>query len=275
MTWALAQQGLKTPAKFLLLLLAYRTNPDTETADASIDNLARECGMSRSGAKLAIQKLVDAGVVEVVVRPVAGGKNQPNLYRLNLAHRGHDVTPGRGHVVTPDRGHDVTARAGSNSKTVLTGDGLNFDSWPTKPSEPVLTAWLAHRKKKHADNSDLAMTRMGKELHRAVAIGWTVDEAIEEQVFRGWIALKAEWLNEKPQPVRAGAEGQPPRGSGNHAGNRSGSQGGRQGTSAIERVLGNAASRRGTEATAAERPGPDRSGPDFELRGEMDVDPRR
>jgi hypothetical protein len=269
MTWALAQQGLKTPAKFLLLLLAYRTNPDTETADASIDNLARECGMSRSGVKLAMQKLADGGLVEVVIRPVAGGKNQPNLYRLNLAHRGHDVTPGRGHDVTGDRGHVVTAKAGSNSKTVITGEGLNFDSWPCKPSEPVLIAWLAQRKRKHADNSELAMSRMGKELHRAVAIGWTVDEAIEEQIFRNWTALKAEWLNEKPQPVRAGAEGQPPRGSGNHAGNRNGSQGGRQGTGAIDRVLRNAGAR-AAAATAGDGAGSDRGGHDFELRGEVD-----
>ena len=60
LTWALAQK-LKAPDKLVLLLLAYRVNPDSEVAEPTIDKLATECGMSRSGLKLAMQRLVDAG----------------------------------------------------------------------------------------------------------------------------------------------------------------------------------------------------------------------
>lgn len=280
MTWALAQP-LKAPSKLVLLLLAYRTNPDTETADATIDNLARECGMSRSGLKLAIGKLADAGLVEVLERKIAGGKNLPNLYRLNFADRGHDVTPGRGHDVTAGRGHDVTGKAGSlKDGSTHASAKLDLSTWPEQPDPKYLDAWLEVRKTKRAANTPLAMERMGDQLRRAAEIGWGVDEVLGECVDRGWQGFKAAWIDPKPgkempQPGRAGAraENNYKRGSGQYApGGRSGNGGGRG--SAIERVLRNAGQRRASEAAEGDGPGLDLRDHDFGIRGEVDVDPR-
>lgn len=265
LTWALAQKR-KAPEKLVLLLLAYRVNPDTDVAEPTIDNLASECGMSRSGLKQVLQRLDDAGLLSVEIRKVDGSKNLPNRYRLNYADRGHDVTA-MGPRHDPTRGHDVTAKAGSKARGSNTaGEGLDFSSWPSKPSEPVLVAWLAHRKKKHADNSELAMTRMGNELQGAIAKGWTVDDAITEQIFRNWTGLKAEWLDEKTPPGRAGSGFGTQRGSGNYAQSGQGGKGGDR-RSAIERTLDNAASRRGEAATVAgDGAGLDCGGDGFQLR---------
>lgn len=268
LTWALTQKR-KAPEKLVLLLLAYRVNPDTDVAEPTIDKLATECGMSRSGLKQVLQRLVDADLIAVEIRKADDGKNLPNRYRLSYADaRGHDVTPtAEGPRRDRGRGHDVTTKAKPSSKEFsIAGAGLDFSSWPSKPSEPVLVAWLAHRKKKHADNSELAMTRMGNELQGAIAKGWTVDDAITEQIFRNWTGLKAEWLDEKTPPGRAGSGFGTQRGSGNYAQSGQGGKGGDR-RSAIERTLDNAASRRSeAEAIAGDGAGLDFGGDGFQLR---------
>lgn len=262
MTWALSQK-LKAPEKLVLLLLAYRTNPDSETADPTIDTMATECGMSRSGLKIVIQRLVEKSLIGIEIRRRPDGMNHPNLYRLNFSAGGHDVTPG-GAGRDRKGGHDVTTKAGSNTdKGNNAGAKLDLSSWPEAPSTEHLEAWLALRKQKRALTSELAIKRMGKELHAAAAKGWTVDQALEECVHRGWQGLNAEWLDEKTQPGRAGL-GKTTTGSGHHAASgRKGNAG--PGSSAIDRVLGNA--RRRAEAPAEDdSAGSDRGGSHFDLR---------
>lgn len=274
MTWALTQK-LKAPDKLALLLLAYRTNPDTEIADATLERLATECGMSRSGLKVVIQRLVDAGLVEVEIRKVEGGKNLPNRYRLTFADRGHDVTPiksqsqDRGQEVAPEgsggdpnRGHDVTTKAGSNTEISNKGPKLDFSTWPAEPSPERLAAWLEHRKAKKAKVTDLVMETMGKQLHAAAAIGWTVDDALVEICFRNWQGFKASWLEPKrrnPQHGNAGGSGNNQQVGGNYAQGRQGGNSRAQG-GAFNRVADAARSRAGT--VADQGAGPDRGDDD-------------
>lgn len=276
MTWALAQK-LKAPDKLVLLLLGYRTNPDTEVADATIDKLATECGMSRSGVKLVIQRLVDAGLVEVEIRKVEAGKNLPNLYRLTFIDRGHDVTPG-GSGRNPNRGHDVTTKAGSTSEGSNTARAkLDFSSWPAPPSDAHLDGWLALRKQKRAPVTDVVMLAMGKALTEAKAIGWSVDEVLEECCSRGWQGFRVTWLdpkpiNGKPPAVRPGAGNAPPHGSRDYARGGQGSNNGNRG-SAIDRVLGNAQRRAEGPATGSSV-GPDSGDDDSSIRPPLDFSPR-
>lgn len=281
MTWALAQQ-LKAPDKLVLLLLGYRTNPDTETADATIDNLARECGMSRSGVKVVIQRLVDGGLVEVIVRPRAGEKNLPNLYRLTFADRGHVVTP-VGPRADPNRGHDVTAKAGSNSENgVIPRAKLDFSEWPSRPSEQSLDGWLEVRKRKRAPVTKTVMARMAEELAAAAAIGWTVDQVLDECAYKGWQGFRASWLDPKPgyakpQPVRAGAGTAASHGRSDyaqHGGQGNGSGGGRASGGAIDRVLARARERAAQDAAIDGSVGPDRGDDDGSVRAPVDECPR-
>ena len=277
MTWALAQK-LKAPDKLVLLLLGYRTNPDTEVADATIDKLATECGMSRSGVKVVIQRLVDAGLVQVEVRKVEGGKNLPNLYRLTYIDRGHDVTP-MGSGGDRSRGHDVTTKAGSNSEGSNTPHAkFDFSSWPERPGQQQLDGWLALRKKKKAEVTPNVIEAMGKALTEAKQIGWTVDQVLDECCLRGWQGFRASWLepkaiNGKPQPVRAGAgTASPPHGRQDYARGGQGSNNGARG-SAIDRVLGNA-QRRAESTIAGNGAGPDCGDDDGSVRPSLDLVPR-
>lgn len=273
MTWALAQK-LKAPDKLVLLLLGYRTNPDTETADATLDKLAQECGMSRSGVKVVIQRLVEAGLVKVEVRKMADGNNLPNLYRLTFVDGGQQVTPPGSRRDSP-RGHDVTTKAGSNSEGSITPLAkLDFSTWPERPSDTHLDGWLALRRQKRAPVTKVVMQAMGKALHEARDIGWGVDDVLEECCSRGWQGFRVRWLeprNGKPQPGMAGAGMTKPHGSDNYAQRRQGGNSGNRG-GAIDRVLAHARER--AEAAASEdSAGSDWGDDDSSIRPPLDQQP--
>lgn len=74
---------------------------------------------------------------------------------------------------------------------------FDLSCWPTDPSPELLAGWLRVRKKKRAEVTDIVIGAMGKQLHQAARIGWTVDECLTECVLRNWQALKADWLDPK------------------------------------------------------------------------------
>ncbi|CAE6906290.1 Replication protein [Pseudomonas marincola] len=82
MAWAV---DLKLPMreKFVLLMLANRTNHDTGRCDPSHKRIAEDCGMSVSSVKRAIQVLEDSGFL-VTENRSANSVKLPNQYRLCL-----------------------------------------------------------------------------------------------------------------------------------------------------------------------------------------------
>ena len=78
---------------------------------------------------------------------------------------------------------------------------IDYSSWPEMPDEQILKDWLASRKKSGATHSQTAISSMGKQLHKAVAMGYTVDQCGEEAVTRGWRGFKAEWMNSANTPA--------------------------------------------------------------------------
>jgi hypothetical protein len=90
----------------------------------------------------------------------------------------------------------------SNRKEVrVNAPSFDLSCWPSEPKPNLLAGWLAVRKKKRADVTDIVIAAMGKQLHLAAVIGWTVDECLTECVLRNWQALKVEWLEPKRQPI--------------------------------------------------------------------------
>lgn len=86
MHWAV-QQRLPTMQKFVLLMLANRTNHDTGRCDPSHRRIADDCGMSPASVKRAIKALVDAEYLIVEGR-IKNGEKQPNQYLLCLERVG-------------------------------------------------------------------------------------------------------------------------------------------------------------------------------------------
>lgn len=281
MTWA-TEQPLKALDKLVLIMLANYANHHTGQCNPSHDRLANECGMSRSALKAAIARLEEAQLIWIEAR-TADGVSLPNQYHLAItASRpggsGDNPPPPRA-----DRGvgrqpatNQESQPVGSSSRRGAPACKLDLSKWPTSVTLDVLAEWQNLRQRKRAPVTQLVIDRMAPELHKAVELGYTVDEALTEAVFRGWQGFKADWLeprNGKPQPVRAGAgTASPPHGRTDYA---RGGQGSNQGprVSAIDRVLGNARAR-AEEAIAGDGAGSDSGDDDRGVRPSLDFDPR-
>ena len=85
------------------------------------------------------------------------------------------------------------------------------------PDPQILKDWIAARKKAKATHSQTAINSVGKQLHKAKAMGFSVNDCLSEAVTRGWRGFKADWMtpnagqaapavpmhrNEMPKPDR-------------------------------------------------------------------------
>ncbi len=83
MAWA-TEQELPTMQKFVLVMMANRTNHDTGLCCPSHERLARDCGMSKRSVIEQIKKLEIIGLVSVIRSSNENGVNNVNKYILNL-----------------------------------------------------------------------------------------------------------------------------------------------------------------------------------------------
>lgn len=281
MTWA-TEQPLKALDKLVLIMLANYANHHTGQCNPSHDRLANECGMSKSTLKAAIARLEEAQLIWIEPRS-ADGVSLPNQYHLAITDSrpggsgDNPPPPGAGRGVGREPATNRESQpVGSSSRRAAPACRLDLSKWPGTVTLDVLAEWQTLRQRKRAPVTQLVIDRMAPELHKAQAMGYTVDEALTEAVFRGWQGFKADWLeprNGKPQPVRAGAgTASPPHGRHDYArGGQGGNNGARGG--AIDRVLGNARAR-AEEAAAGDGAGSDRGDDDRGVRPPLDFDPR-
>lgn len=76
---------------------------------------------------------------------------------------------------------------------------LDFSSWPSMPSEQLMSEWKQLRKRLKAGVTQTVINRTGKELHIAVKAGFTVDQCFEQWVYKGWRGFEASWMmSQKP-----------------------------------------------------------------------------
>ena len=71
---------------------------------------------------------------------------------------------------------------------------LDFSSWPSMPSEQLMSEWKQLRKRLKAGVTQTVINRTGKELHIAVKAGFTVDQCFEQWVYKGWRGFEADWM---------------------------------------------------------------------------------
>ena len=101
--------------------------------------------------------------------------------------------------VVPEQPAPVPELAAPAAKTRPTKskskiDALDFSSWPGAPNAQVLADWIAMRKAKRAAISQTVVDGYGRELAKADAAGYSVDDCLTESVTRGWVGFKFEWL---------------------------------------------------------------------------------
>lgn len=91
MAWAVDLE-LPMKEKFVLLMLANRTNHDTGRCDPSHKRLAKDCGMSQSTVKRAIVLLEQRGLL-VIEQRSANNVKLPNQYVLKIGAQVGSVRP--------------------------------------------------------------------------------------------------------------------------------------------------------------------------------------
>lgn len=86
---------------------------------------------------------------------------------------------------------------------------LDYSAWPTMPSAQVMADWVAARKAKRAPISQTVITQFGNELHKAAALGYSVDQCLAECITSGWQGFKAAWIANRNNT--GGTNGKPER----------------------------------------------------------------
>lgn len=84
---------------------------------------------------------------------------------------------------------------------------LDYSSWPSMPSDQLMKDWRSLRTKLKATVTQTVINRTGKELHKAVAMGFTVDQCFEHWIYKGWRGFEAEWMasvkvEKQPEPQK-------------------------------------------------------------------------
>lgn len=100
-------------------------------------------------------------------------------------------------TVVPNQKPETTNNKPNNNtgdKLPKTYKDLDYSSWPSLPDQKILSDWMDVRRHKKARNTQTAIDGIGRELVKAVALGYTVDQCITEAVVRSWMGFKAEWM---------------------------------------------------------------------------------
>jgi hypothetical protein len=234
-TWALKQEVQQSSAKFVLVVLANCASGDGDIAFPSIPYIATSTSQDRKTVVSNLKKLCESGLISDTGKRV-GQTKQVIVYKLHLAVSAEEKRNSSENGTVPKTEGNSTVFPCEESRFSLetvpkTVHGtvrepsvtvksnqkkahaplVNFDlsSWPSDPDPKLLAGWLAVRRKKRAEVTDIVLGAMGKQLHLAAAIGWTVDECMTECVLRNWQALKAEWLQPKATSGGGGAANRP------------------------------------------------------------------
>lgn len=96
------------------------------------------------------------------------------------------------------------------SKKNTGAEALDYSSWPELPDPQILKDWISSRTKAKAKHSQTAINNVGSQLHKAKAMGFSVNECLSEAATRGWRGFKAEWMtggsfSNQPQGQRRGS----------------------------------------------------------------------
>lgn len=198
--------------KLVLIKLADNANDQGECWP-SYQYIADQCEMSKRSVMAHIDALIEAGFLRKEHR-IGGEKgNKSNVYTLRIPSAG-DSLPGA-NAAPPSAGDALPPSAGAAPRTSHSlepvmepvmepysakakNNNFDFSSWPCLPSQQIFNDWVQVRKAKKAAITQTAINRIGKQLHKAVSAGWSVDDAFSQAVASGWTGFDATWLKGSP-----------------------------------------------------------------------------
>ncbi|EKN4181127.1 hypothetical protein [Yersinia ruckeri] len=121
--------------------------------------------------------------------PPSNGADCPHLKRADCPDVHTEITKTTTETTTEKR----KRKAAKNS-------AIDFSAFPMAVSSEIWDDYLKHRKAKRAPMTQTVVNMLGKELSKAAAAGWSVDDALSEAMAAGWQGLKFEWLQNRSRP---------------------------------------------------------------------------
>lgn len=103
--------------------------------------------------------------------------------------------------VTTNNNNNNNKNENNDNKKPL-AKNLDYSCWPSLPDEQLLKDWLAMRKRVKASCSQSAINTIGKQLHLANSLGFSVDQCIAEAETRSWKGFKSEWMENEASSGR-------------------------------------------------------------------------
>lgn len=201
--------------KLILLKLADNAN-DQGYCWPSYNHIADMCEIDKRTAMRHIKVLIELGYVEKELRPGKNG-NTSNMYLLRLdKSRGDKLPPPSVTGVTPLVTHDHPPSDRVSPESVIESvkekdiyANLDFSHWPERPPNEFLDEHVSHRKQKRSVKlSQPVLDRLGKQVTKAIAMGYPLTEILNKWLSKAWIGFEAEWLtNENGMKTTSGNDG--------------------------------------------------------------------
>ena len=194
--------------KLVLLALADCAN-DEGGCWPSMKTLTAKCSKSDRTIQAAIKSLVAKGHLSRVEKPGKGCHYSVHPRCVEASELTPEAAsprsgfPPKGTTLTPE-GNDVNPRSGF-------GQTVKNHQEPPKESEAKVSRpegvsvqlWRDFLKLRNAKRAPLTESALKSILREVEKAGWTLPDALEECVARGWQAFKAEWVPKSPAAQRA------------------------------------------------------------------------
>ena len=206
--WAWQQNVKNSTDKLVLLSLADRAD-EHHQCYPSIERLRLDTQCNRKTVMEAVKRLEEAGLIRT---SKAWGMNTqyrligvndrhakpvPNLGpvpKTGLVPNLDTTSPKFGTGPVPNLGHKPT---NNQPRTKNTKIALDLSPLPKSLSGDLWDAFVNHRWTIKKPLTQIAVNRIGNELHRIEAAGISPDEALGETLERGWVSVKHHWLENR------------------------------------------------------------------------------
>lgn len=233
MTIALAVE-IPATQKSLLLCLANYVNEQNKFWP-SYGTLAKDSGMCRRTVITHMNKFVNMGLVGKKIQTGTNG-NTSNLYTFKgvqyLKNLGYTIElTDTGYIkISPPQPNKLEGcktntppsdRVAPASDPVAPNTinepikkkdiyaNLDFSQWPERPPNEFLDEHVSHRKQKRSVKlSQPVLDRLGKQVTKAISMGYPLTEILNKWLSKAWIGFEAEWLtNENGMKTTSGNDG--------------------------------------------------------------------
>lgn len=198
---AVQKADIQSTTKLVLLNLSIYMNELGGSCFPSTATQAKDTGLSERSICSHLEKAVDAGFIEKKKHGFAGQKWARNEYyatypkgteldvkALNEVHKG-----------TEPNDKKALNEVQSNSPLINSPKKINIDPLDEYKRLVSKTTWRdfeKHRKNKKANITETAMIKIKNQAEKA---GWSLEDALQECIMRGWTGFNADWVKSKKE----------------------------------------------------------------------------